>query len=291
MKEQYKEINFRGKALATIEQANDIIDEYRSDGLTLTLRQLYYQFVARGLLPNKQTSYDNLGRVISDARLAGLVDWAAIEDRTRFLRGRTNWRNPRQMIEYNARNYTVDMWSNQPYRIEVWIEKDALIGVIDSVCYKYDVDYFACRGYVSQSELYSAGRRIRDRYNQTGQETIVLHLGDHDPSGIDMTRDNEERLCMFAEMFISVERIALNMNQVEVYNPPPNPAKLSDSRARNYIEEYGTSSWELDALEPRMLQSLITNRINMYREENLWAERVAIHERHKEQLNQIIQEL
>lgn len=290
MKEYFQEINFRANSRIMIMQANEIIDEYQSDGLTLTLRQLYYQFVSRDLLPNNQRSYDNLGRTISNARLAGLVDWDAIEDRTRFLRGRTNWDNPAQMIRNRARNYSIDMWENQDNRVEVWIEKDALLGVIERVCYDNDVDYFACRGYVSQSELYEAGNRIA-RYRDAGQETVVIHLGDHDPSGIDMTRDNHDRLCMFSEGYVEVRRIALNFDQVQQYNPPPNPAKLTDSRAADYIAQHGRSSWELDALEPRVLQRLIKGTIDEYKDPDAWAEREAVLEAHKGQLRDVIDRL
>ena len=287
MKEYFEDINFLAKSLVMIAQANEIIEEYQADGLTLTLRQLYYQFVSRDLLPNNQRSYDNLGRTISNARIAGLVDWDAIEDRTRFLRRRTNWRDPAHMIQSRTRSYSIDMWENQNNRVEVWIEKDALIGVIESVCYKNDVDCFACRGYVSQSELYEAGKRI-ERYRDEGKDTVVIHLGDHDPSGIDMTRDNEERLRMFSGGYVEVRRIALNIDQVRQYNPPPNPAKLTDSRAGDYIAKHGRSSWELDALEPRVLQKLVQDTIDDYKDEDAWQEREDLLHDHKEQLDEIV---
>jgi len=260
---------FRPVSLKRIDQANAIIAEYQADGLTLTLRQLYYQFVARGLMENKQRNYDALGDTISKARLGGMVDWDAIEDRTRFLRGRRNSYSPSNALRGLASRYSIDMWENQETRVEVWIEKDALLGVIDRVCSENDVDYFACRGYVSQSELYAAGKRMAD-YHLRGYHTVVIHLGDHDPSGIDMTRDNEKRLCMFAEGDVEVRRIALNMDQVLQYSPPPNPAKLTDSRAPEYVAEHGYESWELDALEPRVMRRLIQDTIDDYKDEDLW---------------------
>jgi len=290
MKEQFKEITFRNKSFVMIDQANSIIEEYQADGLTLTLRQLYYQFVIRNFFENSQRSYDNLGRTISNARLAGLVDWDAIEDRLRFRRGNINWSSPSEMIRHYARRYTIDMWHNQPNRLEVWIEKDALIGVVEQVCLKNDVDYFACRGYVSQSAQYEAGQRMERYYNE-GKRPIVIHMGDHDPSGIDMTRDNDDRLCMFSGASCEVRRIALNYDQVEQYKPPPNPAKLTDSRAKDYIRNHGRSSWELDALEPRVLQKLVQDTIDEYKEPEPWSERVKLHKQHKRQLANIVAEL
>lgn len=291
MREYFQGFNFRKTSLERIRQANEIIQEYQDDGLTLTLRQLYYQFVARDLIPNKQQSYDNLGGLISKARLAGLIDWDAIEDRTRFLRGRVNWDTPAQMIRSRARSYSIDMWENQDTRLEVWIEKDALIGVIESVCHNNDIDYFACRGYVSQSELYEAGKRIQRYREERDQDTVVIHLGDHDPSGIDMTRDNQDRLCMFSEDYVHVERIALNYDQVLEYGPPPNPAKLTDSRAADYVRQHGRSSWELDALEPRVLQRLIQEIVDEHKDLDAWKEREDLLALHKAQLRNVISNL
>lgn len=282
MLEQFTEINFRRSTREIIEQANEIIEEYQGEGLVLTLRQLYYQFVARDILENKQRNYDRLGKIITDARMAGMMDWDAIEDRTRFLRGNTTWRSPLGMLNYYARNYKIDMWANQDTRVEVWIEKDALVGVIEQVCMENDVDFFACRGYVSASELYNAGKRMGRRWNDENVETIVLHLGDHDPSGIDMTRDNQERLSLFAGYYVQVERIALNMTQVEQYSPPPNFAKQTDSRHGEYAAMYGENSWELDALEPRVIRDLINEHVDEHRDPDLWAEREQVLNAHQD---------
>ena len=231
------------------------------------------------LLDNTDRSYKRLGSIISDARLAGLVDWSAIEDRTRFLRGITEWDSPADTVRAAARDYRVDYWKGQKIRPEVWIEKDALVGVIENVCKELDVDFFSCRGYVSQSEIWNAGRRILRRRRRQGQATLILHLGDHDPSGIDMTRDIRERVGLFAEQpNLPVARLALNMDQVQQYNPPPNPAKLSDARAAGYVAEYGGESWELDALNPSVMEGLIRDAVDEVLDSNsgdrqLWEER------------------
>lgn len=142
---------------------------------------------------------------------------------------------------------------------------------------------------MSQSELYFAGKRIEDRYNGTGQETVVLHFGDHDPSGCDMTRDNEARLCMFANMDVTVERLALNKDQIKKYKPPPNPAKITDSRAKEYIKRHGHSSWELDALEPKVIAELIENSAKEYIDMEEWGERERLLEKHSLLLTKAVQ--
>jgi hypothetical protein len=244
-----------------IETAEAIIDEYAAQGFTLTLRQLYYQFVSRAIIPNKQQEYQKLGNLISAARLAGLIDWDSIIDRTRELRGNSHWSNPKQIIQACASQYMIDKWEGQEYRPEVWIEKDALVGVIEGVCNKMDVKYFSCRGYTSQSEMWSASQRLI-RFIEQGQIPVIIHLGDHDPSGIDMTRDIIDRMTLFGEGdHVEVIRIALNMDQIQEFNPPPNPAKITDSRAAGYIRKHGRESWELDALDPKVIAELIREKI------------------------------
>jgi hypothetical protein len=271
MKEQFISRAFRRDTLRVIEHATTIIEEYQLQGFSLTLRQLYYQFVSRALIPNSQSEYKKLGSIINDARLAGLIDWDAIEDRTRNLRALPTWSGPQSIINAVCQQFRTDVWSDQPSRVEVWIEKDALVGVIERVCNNYRVPFFACRGYSSQSEQYAAGKRFAE-YAYHGQSTIILHLGDHDPSGIDMTRDNRDRLNMFSgnDAPVEVRRLALNMAQVREHNPPPNPAKEEDSRAADYIEKFGRSSWELDALDPRMIEELIGAELASIINRPLW---------------------
>ena len=196
MYEKFISKNFRNATLHQIAQAEEIISTYQMQSFKLTLRQLYYQFVARDLIPNTMREYQKLSRIVSDARLAGLLDWAAIEDRTRNVNRISHWDSPSDIIDSSAACYEIDKWANQPNRIEVWIEKEALIGIIEPVCERLDIDSFACRGYVSQSEQYDASKRFL-KYQQKDQNVIILHLGDHDPRGIDMTRDNDDRLNLF----------------------------------------------------------------------------------------------
>lgn len=292
-REQFIDKNFKAPSLAIIAAANEIIDEYRAQGFILTLRQLYYQFVARDLLPNTTRAYKRLGAIINDARLAGLVDWKAIEDRTRNLESHYHFTDPRHAIEVIRDQYHIDMWENQPERVEVWIEKEALVGVIADVCDENDVAYFACRGYVSQSEQWRAGLRARSRYNREQQSTVILHFGDHDPSGIDMTRDNRDRLDLFAgyPCAPTVERLALNMAQVEEFGPPANPAKMTDSRFESYAAEHGTESWELDALEPAYIVHLIKKGIDAHRDPDLWANRCDQRDLDVDDLDDIIGDL
>jgi len=273
----YKPKKFGTTAQAIITMADQICADSADQGFDLTLRQLYYQFVARGVVPNQQAEYNRIGRIINEARLAGLLDWNYIVDRTRNMEENPHWRDPSAIIESASKSYGIDKWEDQDNRVEVWIEKDALVGVIEGVCGDLDCPYFSCRGYTSQSEMWRAAQRLIG-YSQQGQTPIIIHLGDHDPSGIDMTRDIDDRLTLFMTSHgfspPKVHRLALTLDQIDEHNPPPNPAKLSDSRAEDYIRLYGADSWELDALDPILMSDLIRKAIESYRDDDLWEEKV-----------------
>lgn len=283
----YEGKNFTEKTMKTILQAERIIDEYQAQGFSLTLRQVYYQFVSRALIANTERDYKRLGNIISDARRAGLIDWNSIEDRTRFIRAQSSWDNPQSILNSAWQSYHRDLWITQALRLEVWIEKDALVGVIENICNSNDIPFFSCRGYVSDSEMWAAARRMRF-YIRGGQKVIVLHLGDHDPSGIDMTRDIRDRLNLFSENAgIEVQRIALNMDQIDELEPPPNPAKITDSRFEGYSVIYGNESWELDALEPRYIEGLIEQSITAERDLDRWNEAIDEQETERGQIQDV----
>ena len=197
-----------------------------------------------------------------------------------------HWESASDILNAAAEPYRRDLWADQRHAVEVWIEKEALIGVIEPVCTELDIPYFACRGYVSQSEQWRAGIRAMTRNRNSGQKTVIIHLGDYDPSGIDMTRDVRERLELFSQFpqAVIVERIALNWEQVQEFRPPPNPAKAKDTRTPEYIKRYGSESWELDALEPRLIERLIRWHVQPYCDHDLMAQAKMQQEQERRQL-------
>lgn len=300
----YVERSYQPTARYIIQHARRICEGYAADGFDLTLRQLYYQFVSHDLFPddwtwrqvstskwvrdpngtkNAQPNYDKLGEIVSNARLSGDLSWDFIADRHRKLEENPHWRDARSVLQAAAQGFMVDRWAEQPVYVEAWIEKDSLIQVLETACPDLDVPYIACKGYMSQSMMWQAAQRIRRRIDD-GKDAVIVHVGDHDPSGIDMTRDIHERLALFIAQDIgemaaktrqdelweytdvlgdrlSIKRVALNYDQVQAYNPPPNPAKLTDSRAGGYVERFGYKSWEVDALDVRTLAGLVTDAV------------------------------
>ncbi len=229
-------------------------------------------------------SYKNTGNLVSDARQAGLIDWQMIEDRNRETVIPSHWDSPGEIVQAAADSFRIDKWENQPWHIEVMVEKDALSGVLEPTCRALDIGLTANKGYSSSSTMYEIGRRIGYYRGRLDKRVLVVYLGDHDPSGIDMTRDVTERLEMYSEGQVFVNRIALNMDQVELWSPPENPAKTTDSRFDAYYQKYGESSWELDAVEPRQLADLVTAIVLRHRDENLWTQQVSTEDEMRAQL-------
>lgn len=294
MKKLYISKDFGPDALAMIKRINTILADYASQGYDLTLRQLYYQLVAGAVIENSERSYKNIGALVSDARLAGLVDWDMITDRGREMVKNSHWETPADIIRGCAQQFRIDTWKDQPNHVEVMVEKQALEGVLLPVCSELDVSFTANKGYSSSSAMYEAGRRLA-RAMGDDKKVHLIYLGDHDPSGIDMSRDILHRLNLFAGVIddeamkeierrgddlattleadydsaIEVHRIALNMDQIRQFRPPENPAKITDSRASSYISRFGKSSWELDAIEPRRLAALVRDAIHELRDPDI----------------------
>lgn len=269
MYETFSEKSPNAATRATIQAANDILEEYVADGYTLTLRQLYYQFVSRNLIENTEKEYKRLSSVVTTGRMIGQISWEAIEDRGRSSVEPYVQPNMHRVLKGIEHHLAHDHWADQEFYVEVWVEKDALINVIERPANKYMVNHMACRGYMSASAAWAAGKRFEEA-DHAGKTCILLHLGDHDPSGIDMTRDNGERSELFSRAYIDVRRLALNMDQVQAYKPPPNPAKITDSRADDYIRRFGKTCWELDALRPQVISDLITSEIESFIDFDKW---------------------
>ncbi len=334
MKEFFRGTKFRPVSRELVAKCNEIVEDYQSQGLRLTLRQLYYQLVTKNIIVNSERSYQNLSALVSNGRLAGKVDWSAIEDRVRMPRKAGEFDNLRDLMLAAVYSYRLPRWKGQLVYTELWVEKDALAGVLEPLAREYHATLMVNRGYSSQSAMYEAAKRYlanrkttvnlkgcpkcrrelgedalrlelsaearvatkglsekkRDAWLKEHEEEAkpvaywecqnmncewegpdaetkptarvtrklkLFYLGDHDPSGEDMVRDIADRLKMFKVPDLEVRKVGLTIAQVKKYSPPPNPAKISDPRAADYIKKYGPHSWEVDALPPNVLRGLI----------------------------------
>lgn len=269
MRELFVDKAFRSDTMEVIDWVNDILERYKVMGYDLTTRQVYYQLVSKDLIPNNPKSYNRIKNIVSEGRLAGLIDWDMIVDRTRQVVIPSHWDTPADIVKAAAQSFRIDKWEDQPYHVELMVEKQALEGVLIPVCRELDIPFTANRGYSSSSAMYRAGKRMA-RAARKGKTLFMLYLGDHDPSGMDMDRDIFERLEMFSENSLTVRRLALLMEQIDQMDIPENPAKTKDSRSAGYIATFGGSSWELDAMEPRQLAAVVTDTVENLRDEALW---------------------
>ena len=269
-----------------------VIDEYRAQGYALTVRQVYYQLVARDLIPNNQSFYNRLKGVLVKGRMAGFIDWDAIVDRGRTPSMVSDWRTPAELLNAAAEQFRLDRWHGQPCHVEVWCEKDALSSVLEPVCQRYHVRYLANKGYSSVTAMYDAAKRFEKMADEEGRLPVVIYLGDMDPSGMDMTRDINKRLdVMTYRLDIEVLRLALTIEQVREYNPPPNRTKNTDSRSATYRRDYGMECWELDALEPQVLDALVSEAIGEFLDWDTYNERLELEDQGREAIRLAAEEM
>ena len=234
----------------TVAAVNRIISQY---SIPLTLRQIYYRLVAAGLIPNRRSAHNGLSAQLVKAREVGEVDERRINDRSRSIEDRA-FDSPNDfldaVINTTKTRYFRRFWTTQETYCEAWVEKDALSQVIAGAVRTLNTIVAPSRGYSSFSYIRDAVRRFESNHSDA-ERVVVLHLTDHDPSGLDMTRDLQTRFNAYSArgQVIEVKRIALTIDQVHEYNLIPNPTKITDSRAAGYMDQYGDECWELDAIE------------------------------------------
>lgn len=284
MKIEYRSTRLSEANMQRLVVINDIIKMYQSQGYSLTLRQLYYQLVSRDIIPNKIQEYAKLSTLLKEGRMGGLVDWAAIEDRLRRPSSPSCWSSPAAILDVVASQFRVDRMEGQNTYIEVWVEKDALSGVLKRVTEKYGIPIVVNRGYSSATAMHDAHQRFEQHEEQY---TKVIYIGDFDPSGQDMIRDIAERINEFSghNYNFDIIPIALTWEQIQQYTPPPNPAKITDPRAKEYIKKHGATSWEVDALRPDVLNDILDKKIISLIDIYRYNLRLILEEKGKKQLN------
>lgn len=286
MKQSFRDSLHMSKAnVERLHIINAIIDEYAADDYVLTLRQLYYQLVSRDIIPNQQKEYAKLSDLLVKGRMAGVVDWDAIEDRVRVPHIPYSVRDKQHALQDTIDQYRLNRMEGQENYIELWVEKDALSGVLSRVTEEYHIRLMVNRGYSSCSAMHDSAMRFL-RAERNDQKGTILYLGDHDPSGLDMIRDVAERMAEFG-VTVDVHHIGLTSAQIQKYDPPPNPAKFSDPRAGWYVREHGKVSWEVDALPPKVLNALVKKEVEERIDMKLFNKQVALEEEDKETLQEV----
>lgn len=283
--------------MALLEGIIGIVKQYQDAGIQLTNRQLYYQLVAGGIIPNAMEIYKRVCTFLTDGRYAGLIDWDAIEDRGRVPERHAQWPSVKSLIRSAVYSYRLPRWQDQDNYVELYCEKQAMESILKPVADKYHIYFGYNKGYSSASTMYDLAKRVQEQIHG-GKHVVILYLGDHDSSGLDMIRDIRDRITEFltegddyTEPDFEVIQLALNMDQIRQYNPPPNPAKLSDPRAKWYIQKYGQSSWELDALRPDVLIKIAEEGILRFMDVERYNNWIELEEKQKQALQEFGEDL
>jgi hypothetical protein len=303
-----KEIEFDGKVYEFKSKKEMLIQVghyfLKEADSRMTLRQLYYRFVAHDLIDNKQSQYQYLGEAIKEARINGRIDWDMIEDRTRstdagdYNDGEVV--DPQDRFDRNLEwfkntdeRFHRPKWEGQDNYVEVWVEKEALAGIFADVCDDMNVISFPNRGYTSITLLKEAAERIREETAKKvppmgdRKEAHILYFGDFDPSGQDIERNIRDKLHDTFGVRVNVERYALTRDQIDRYQLPPQPAKTTDARYESFVEEHGNMAVELDALPPEELKELIRSSVQDYFDEAFYQDEILPEqEKDREKINE-----
>lgn len=277
-----------------VTSVNNVIRQY---DMPLTLRQIYYRLVAAGLIPNRRTSYNGLSAQLVTAREQREIDETRIVDRSRTITD-ISFNTPGGFLD--AAEYTIEnqfvrrFWASQETYVEVWVEKDALSQVLAGAIRDTNTIVAPSRGYSSYSYIRDAVNRFQRNRGKASQ-VVILHFADHDPSGIDMTRDLQTRFSSYssASRFnVRVKRIALTFDQVQEYDLIPNPTKATDSRTSQYEEQFGGECWELDAIEPNEMIRLVSEAVDAeITDRDAWEETKAQDARERAEIKEHLTEL
>lgn len=220
-----------------------------------TLRQLFYLCVSEGLFPNRLASYKGLSHHSAIARRDGT--FPALLDQTRRVRRYPTWESPAAARKWLVAIYRVDRTAGQPHNIVLGIEKATLVEQFVNWFGDYGFPIVPCQGYSSQT-LTDAVAALCD---DDGRPGVLIYVGDHDPSGVDIQRDFALRVDGFDEVI----RVAILPEHVEAYGLTPFPGKASDSRAAGFEARFGELvQVEVEAMAPNVLRSLVEQAIGRY---------------------------
>lgn len=280
------------KYAEVVKAVNEVIEQYT---VRLTVRQIYYRLVSPPyqLFPNRIQSYKGLDRILTSAREKGDINWRKIEDRARRTSGGDRgYEDPESYVDalsntLSERYYSRRMWDAQPQLVEVWVEKDALASLFEQALDGLRIVLFPTRGYSSLTGVMEA---IEDRFRYVGKPVKILHFTDHDPSGLNMTEDLDQRFGDYGASRLTIERVMLTIDQVRQYELAPNPTKRADSRTQGYVTEYGDECWELDAVDPAELQKLVTGFVHEEIDWDTWNKVVEKVEEEKKAIKNAIEE-
>jgi hypothetical protein len=249
---------YRNKTLKIIGQVQKLITKHR--GRKLTLRQIFYQLVAKKIIQNNLHAYKNLSYLIAKARKSGDLPWDVMRNHTRFVIKENSWPNYKDFTKKIEKIYHKSKLANQRNYIEIWIEKDSLREWFEPITKEFDIPLVICRGYPSITTLYEASKRLKE----IKKPIYILYFGDFDPSGEDIFRTIKEKLTKdfgISRRKLHIKKVALTLKDIKKYKLPPAPTKATDSRSGKFVKKYGNFAVELEALPVKALEQKIKKNI------------------------------
>jgi hypothetical protein len=266
---------------AQIEERREGLLEIVSEMQPTTVRQVFYQATVRGLVEKTEDGYRKVHTDLTLLRRSGELPYDSLAGNTRWQRKPTTFDSVEDALRETAAFYRKSLWKDADAYVEIWLEKDALSGVIYPVTAMYDVPLMVARGYASLSFLHSAA----DYIEGLDVPAYIYHLGDFDPSGVDAGEKIEEMLReLTPDAEIIFRRVAVTPEQIAAWRLPTRPTKATDSRAKNF----GAISVELDAIEPSRLRAIVQDAIEFHLPADQFEIVKAAEESEREQIRNLV---
>jgi hypothetical protein len=266
---------------AAIQAIRDAIYQVVEAYQPMTVRQVFYQLTSRLLIDKTEAEYKRtVCRLLVDMRRDGTIPYGWIADNTRWMRKPRTYGSMQSMLDHCKESYRRALWDDQACYVEIWLEKEALAGVLIDVTREWDVPLMVTRGYPSVSFLYSAGEQIA----AIDRPTFIYYFGDRDPSGVDIDRFVEQELRRHApDCDLTFRRVAVLPSQIEELGLQTRPTKKTDSRAKNFVGE----SVEVDAIDPDTLRELCDDCIAQHIDPEQYGRTLAVEEAERETLTAV----
>ena len=291
------------------ERRDDVLELIRSMEHPVTVRQVYYRATVKGYVKKTESGYKTIGKIITELRESETIDWDWVVDNTRRVIEYDWFKTRAEALRYCAQNFTLDPWHDAKMSVAIWMEKDALAGVLETITLGLGVPLFVLKGFGSLSFI----KKAAERFNEADRPVYCYHLGDFDPSGRGACETLERRLNQFCTVPLRFKSLALDLDQIEdqVFGElPSRETKVSDTRLEWFVRKYSKDrrvatldrdlagmtkdekkahlldlspeSVELDAIEPGLLRRLVRGAIMKHTS----TKRIAAHKSEEDEISQ-----
>ncbi|MHB8628762.1 MAG: hypothetical protein ACYDBJ_18000 [Aggregatilineales bacterium] len=256
-----------------------IYAEFERQKPPMTVRQMFYRMSSTGEVPKTEAGYRQVQRALTVMRAKGAIPFEYLADNTRWVRQPRTFGSLTAMLTQSQQFYRRAVWDNQPQYVEIWLEKDALAGVITPITSRWDVPLYVTRGYPSLSYLHNAAEALRC----IQKPIYIYHFGDYDASGKDAARSIRDGLHRFGATF-HFEEIAVTADQIDTMQLQTRPAKKTDPRAGNW----GNVAVEVDAIEPATLRTMVDECIQQHVDQYQYAALLSVEKSERATLASLI---